>query len=382
MSWAIWITGIPGSGKSALARAAAAELAARGYPVRVLELDAIRKTLTPEPRYTDEERDVVYRALGWMARLLTEARVPVIVDATAHRRVWRDLARSAIPRFAEVQVVCPPELARERERTRTEGNAPAGIYQAAGRPGATVPGVDVPYEPAIDPELTVDSARESVADAADRIAQLGAALADAVEERITGTGGWAIWVTGRPGSGKTTMTRRVLEALARHPAPVRVLDLNEVRDFLVPDRRPSEADLDILHRALAYAAKLLTEVGVAVIVDATAPRRAWRQTARALIPCFAEIQLLCPEAVCLERERAARWGLTTESGGAPQPPRPARAPDVVIDYEESFRPELVVRTDMNDPWTAAQEILLLVQRLSRAPARSFESQWSGRGGAA
>src|SRR6185369_12400390 len=79
MSWAIWITGIPGSGKTTCARAAGEELRARGYPVRILELDPIRKTLTPEPRYTDNERDVVYRALGWMARLLTEASIPVIV---------------------------------------------------------------------------------------------------------------------------------------------------------------------------------------------------------------------------------------------------------------------------------------------------------------
>ena len=146
MSWAIWITGLPGSGKSVLARGAAAELRARGEPVRVLELDEIRKTLTPSPTYSDAERDAVYRALVCMAVLLTEAGVPVILDATAHRRIWRDLGRAAIPRFGEVQLLCPPEVCRERERTRPPGHAPRGIYAQAGRPGATVPGVDVPYE--------------------------------------------------------------------------------------------------------------------------------------------------------------------------------------------------------------------------------------------
>ena len=69
------------------------------------------------------------------------------------------LARAAIPRFAEVQLVCPLEVCRERERTRPRGHAPRGIYARAGRPGATVPGVDVPYEPALAAELTIDTTR-------------------------------------------------------------------------------------------------------------------------------------------------------------------------------------------------------------------------------
>ncbi len=373
MSWAIWITGIPGSGKSALARAAGVELRALGYPVRILELDQIRKTLTPEPRYTESERDVVYRALGWMARLLTEARVPVIVDATAHRRVWRDLARAAIRHFAEVQIVCPLEVARTRERTRSGGNAPRGIYEGAGQPGATVPGVDVPYEPALAPELVIDSAQESVDEAAHRIAELAVRLGAGTEGPASTATSWAIWVTGRPGSGKTTVAARVIETLATRADPVRVLDLGEARCQLLPDRRGSEAELEIMHRALAYAAKLLTEAGVPVIVDATAPRRAWREAARELIPCFAEVQLVCPTEVCFERERAARWGLGGQSPALSRPPGRDAAPDIILDYEESLRPELIVRTDVDDPWTAAQEVLFLVQRLRRSTPTSLES---------
>jgi adenylylsulfate kinase len=362
MSWAIWITGIPGSGKSVLARAAGVELGARGRPVRILELDEIRTTLTPKPRHTDTERDVVYRALGWMARLLTEAGVPVIIDATAHRRAWRDLARAAIPRFAEVQIVCPLEVARERERSRSAGHAPRGIYERAGQPGATVPGLDVPYEPALAPELVIDTPRESVAEAAHRIADLAVRLTAGTEGPALGTAGWAIWITGRPGTGKTTVTSRVVQALATRAVPVRVLDLDEVRSQLAPGRRVSDPDREILHHALAYATKLLTEAGTAVIIDAAAPRRSWRQAARELVPCFAEVYLVCPAEVCVDRERAARWGL---GGTAPALPPPAgdAAPDIILDYEESHRPELIVHTDVDDSSTAAQKILFLVQRL-------------------
>jgi adenylylsulfate kinase len=176
VSWAIWITGPPGSGKSSVACAAAALLRARGEPVTVLELDAIRKKITPAPQYTGTERDLVYRALGYMAATLVEAGVPVIVDATAHRRVWRDAARAAIPRFAEVQLSCPLEVCRERERTRPRGHAPVGVYARAGQPGATVPGVNVPYEPALAAELTIDTTVDDVATAAAKVAGLAQRL--------------------------------------------------------------------------------------------------------------------------------------------------------------------------------------------------------------
>jgi adenylylsulfate kinase len=179
VSWAIWITGPPGSGKSSVSRAAAALLRSRGERVTVLELDAVRKKITPVPQYTDAERDLVYRALGCMAAILVEAGVPVIVDATAHRRAWRDAARADIPRFAEVQLLCPLDVCRERERTRPRGHAPAGVYARAGRPGAKVPGVDVPYEPALAAELTIDTTKDDVATGAAKVAALAGRLATA-----------------------------------------------------------------------------------------------------------------------------------------------------------------------------------------------------------
>ncbi|HTY80462.1 MAG TPA: adenylyl-sulfate kinase [Candidatus Bathyarchaeia archaeon] len=184
MSWALWITGPPGSGKTVIARAAAALLRERGETVTVLELDAVRESLTPEPQYTDAERELVYRALGYIAAQLVEAGVPVIVDATAHRRAWRDAARAAIARFAEVQLLCPLEVCRERERTRARGHAPQGIYERAGRPGATVPGVDVPYERALSPELVIDTTVDDVPSAAAKVAALAERLAGSVSDRV------------------------------------------------------------------------------------------------------------------------------------------------------------------------------------------------------
>jgi protein-L-isoaspartate(D-aspartate) O-methyltransferase len=162
MSWAVWITGLPGSGKSVIARAVAERLRAGGEDVRVLELDEIRRTITPAPTYSDAEREAVYRALVYIGARLVEAGVPVIFDATAHRRAWRDLARATLPRFAEVQLHCPRPVCRRRETTRPRGMAPGGIYARAGKPGARVPGVDVEYEFAHEPELGIDTTAHTV----------------------------------------------------------------------------------------------------------------------------------------------------------------------------------------------------------------------------
>jgi adenylylsulfate kinase len=365
VSSAVWITGPPASGKSVLARAAAKELAAAGELVRVLELDEIRQVVTPSPSYTDTERDVVYRALVYMASALTTARASVIVDATAHRREWRELARRRISRFGEVQLICPLEVRREREARRTGGHAPHGIYARAGLPGSVVPGVDVPYEPALRPELTIDTRHESREVAVREIVELVRKLGEPHSRREhTPAPAWAIWVTGLPGSGKTTLSRKAADALAARATHVRVLEFAEFRHALLDDGVESDATREIVHRALAYTAKLLTEAGVPVIVDATAPRRAWRRLARQLITHFAEVQLVCPNDICGERERAARWRLGPSPSSA-DVQRPAPAPDLALGYEASLSPELALHTD-HDFSVNVDAFLRLAERLQRA----------------
>ena len=371
MSWAIWITGLPGSGKSTLARAAAARLAAEGCAVTILELDAMRSIVTPAPTYSDAERDAVYRALVWTAAVCVEAGVPVIIDATAHRREWRDLARAVIPSFAEVQLTCALQTCQAREANRTEGHAPPAIYARAGKPGARVPGVDVEYEPALAPELIIDTDATAMSDAAARICALARGLPSS---HGPAADGWTMWITGLPGSGKTTVASAVAEALGRYGVALRVLELGDVLGFVAGCGYTPLAEL-VAHRTLVYTAKVLNEAGVCVIVDATAPARAWRELARALIPRFAEVQLVCPAAVCATRERAVRWRLM---GCAHSPPRRhGDVPDIVLDYEPSLRPELTIDTDVGDAASAAASVLRLARRLHASTASTWTSAIAG-----
>jgi protein-L-isoaspartate(D-aspartate) O-methyltransferase len=226
MSWAIWITGLPGSGKSVIARAVAQTLAAAGEEVQVLELDEVRRAITPEPTYSDEEREAVYRALVYIGARLVEAGVPVIFDATAHRRAWRELARAALPRFAEVQLRCPLAVCQEREATRRRGAAPRGIYAGATRPGARVPGVNVEYEPARAPELTLDTTTQTIGAAAAHVVR-------EIEQRfLSGPA---------PAPGRHPATRRLL--LEDGTAEQRAISLRARRhaDRLVAEARGGRA---------------------------------------------------------------------------------------------------------------------------------------------
>ena len=76
--WAIWITGLPASGKSYLSRALKGKLSDIGVQVQILESDVLRKVLTPKPTYGQEERDTFYNALVYIGRLLVNNGVNVI----------------------------------------------------------------------------------------------------------------------------------------------------------------------------------------------------------------------------------------------------------------------------------------------------------------
>ena len=146
LGFAVWITGLPASGKSSLAAALARTLSSRGVNVAVLESDKLRYIFTPNPRYDEEEREVFYGAVAYVGRLLTEHGVSVIFDATANRRSYRDRARMRIPRFMEVYVQTPLAVCIDRD--------PKKIYKK-GREGtaATVPGLQAVYEEPYHPEV-------------------------------------------------------------------------------------------------------------------------------------------------------------------------------------------------------------------------------------
>ena len=150
--WAIWITGLPSSGKSTIAHGLARRLAEMGIRAQVLESDELRRVLTPKPTYTEQERDWFYGVMAWIGWLLVRNEVNVIFDATANKRAYRERARRLIgpERFMEVFVRCPIEVCMRRDRK--------GLYKMALEGKIkSLPGLQAPYEEPLEPDVIVDT---------------------------------------------------------------------------------------------------------------------------------------------------------------------------------------------------------------------------------
>ncbi len=162
--FAIWITGLPASGKTTIRKALVKRLEDAGIKVQVLESDELRKIITPKPAYSPEERDNFYKIMAYIGELLVRNGINVIFDATANKRSYRDNARGAITNFIEVYVKCPLSVCMQRD--------PKGIYKKAMSGGsATVPGLQEIYEEPTSPEIVIESDKEIPDEGAEKIFQ-------------------------------------------------------------------------------------------------------------------------------------------------------------------------------------------------------------------
>jgi len=164
--WAIWFTGLPGSGKTLRAKKLLKILKKKNIETEYLRMDEIRKILTPKKKYTEEERDHAYRALILIGKFLTDNGINVVIDATGHKRVWRKLARKLIRKFVEVYVECPLDICMERESKRKNNLILSDLYKKAIRRKrgekimediGEVIGIDVEYEEPKKPEFVIQS---------------------------------------------------------------------------------------------------------------------------------------------------------------------------------------------------------------------------------
>jgi adenylylsulfate kinase len=162
MSFAVWLTGLSGAGKSAIAKELLAALHDRGVAAAVLESDVLRTQLTPFADYDNTERDEFYSTVADLAAWLVSRGKPVIIDATANRRAYRDRARQAIERFAEVYVSTPLEVCAARDTK--------GFYKS--KDVKMLPGVQAPYEAPLAPELAIAGDRGTPREAARAVVAL------------------------------------------------------------------------------------------------------------------------------------------------------------------------------------------------------------------
>jgi adenylylsulfate kinase len=166
----IWLTGLPGSGKSTIGRLLHDYFRGLGCRVEYLDGDIVRPWLSPEAGFTREDRLRHLRRVAYVSHLLARNGVVVIACFVSPYRDIRREARELIKDFVEVYVKCPLEVCIERD--------PKGLYRRAlAGEIKNMTGIDDPYEEPIEPEVVVDTSVLSPEECRDvivgRIRELG-----------------------------------------------------------------------------------------------------------------------------------------------------------------------------------------------------------------
>lgn len=150
----LWFTGMSGAGKSTISAIIEKRLRDAGAKVEVLDGDVVRTHLSKGLGFSKEDRDENIRRIGFVCELLSRNGVIAIVAAISPYRAVREEIRARVARFVEVYVNCPIETLAQRDVKGLYKKALAGEI-------AQFTGVTDPYEPPLNPEVTVNSSRET-----------------------------------------------------------------------------------------------------------------------------------------------------------------------------------------------------------------------------
>jgi adenylylsulfate kinase len=159
----LWFTGLSGSGKSTIAYTLEHALVQNGHLAYVLDGDNIRHGLNSNLGFSPQDREENIRRIGEVARLFADCGVLTMTSFISPYRADRDKVRAIHARdqlpFIEVYAATPIETCEQRD--------PKGLYKKA-RAGQIkdFTGVSAPYEPPLNPEVTIDAATTSPQEAA------------------------------------------------------------------------------------------------------------------------------------------------------------------------------------------------------------------------
>ena len=151
----LWLTGLVCSGKSVLADALADDLKKRGMKVERLDGDIVRKSLTRDLGFSDEDRRTNIERVTFVAKLLTRNGVAVLASFISPFNDIREYSRKEIGSYILVYVKCPIEVCEQRDVK--------GIYAKA-RDGEIkqFTGIDSPFEEPDKADIIVDTSKQTI----------------------------------------------------------------------------------------------------------------------------------------------------------------------------------------------------------------------------
>ena len=164
----LWFTGLPGSGKTTISRRVFEGLKESGYKVEVLDGDWARETVSIGAGFTPEERRKHLVRIAWITRLLARNGIIVLCSFVSPyisvRRTVRKILEEET-RFLMIYVNCSIDEAIRRD--------PKGLYAKALRGEIEhMTGIDDPYEEPVNPDLTLDTEKNSIDENVNKVLML------------------------------------------------------------------------------------------------------------------------------------------------------------------------------------------------------------------
>jgi adenylylsulfate kinase len=158
----IWMTGLPGAGKTTIARVLAPKLRDLGLKVELFDGDEVRLQLSPDLGFTKQDRELHARRVAYLSKLLARNGIIAIVSLISPYRAFREFARKEIGNFVEVYVKTSLETCIQRD--------PKGLYKKAMNGQINdLTGLQDPYEEPLNPEVVIETEKHSVEESADEI---------------------------------------------------------------------------------------------------------------------------------------------------------------------------------------------------------------------
>jgi len=151
----LWFTGIPCSGKSVLADVVAQDLRERGMKVERLDGDIVRKSLTRDLGFTEEDRNMNIERVTFVAKLLTRNGVAVLASFVSPYNKIRAYSRKEIGNYILVYVKCPVEVCEQRDVKGMYAKARAGKIE-------NFTGINHPFEEPNHADIIVESDKQTV----------------------------------------------------------------------------------------------------------------------------------------------------------------------------------------------------------------------------
>ena len=151
----LWFTGLACSGKSVLADAVAEDLRERNMKVERLDGDIVRKSLTRDLGFSDEDRRMNIERVTFVAKLLTRNGVAVLASFISPFNDIRKYSREEIGEYILVYVKCSLQECERRDVKGMYAKARAGEIKK-------FTGIDSPFEEPDSADIIVETDKQTV----------------------------------------------------------------------------------------------------------------------------------------------------------------------------------------------------------------------------